>query len=145
MLSLYDQLRPRGMIPTRHTFFHGFVSVGRRLPCYKVWNAWAGPPFKEICLQTMAEHRGGITALAFAGDATLISTSRDGSVRLWRPQRGRRLLRFPFFCCVKRLSVNSFVRGVASRPAGERNPPVGQKDHDLRKSPTTTVDLNPPF
>ncbi|CAN0053971.1 unnamed protein product, partial [Ectocarpus sp. 8 AP-2014] len=45
----------------------------------------------------MAEHRGGVTALAFAGDTTLISTARDGSVRLWRPQRGRKLLRFPFF------------------------------------------------
>ncbi|CAM9347121.1 unnamed protein product, partial [Hapterophycus canaliculatus] len=71
----------------------------------KAWNAWAGPPFKETCLQTMAEHRGGVTALAFAGDTTLISTARDGSVRLWRPQRGRKLLRFPFFCCVKCLSA----------------------------------------
>ncbi|CAN0224489.1 unnamed protein product, partial [Ectocarpus sp. 12 AP-2014] len=70
----------------------------------KVWDAWAGPPFKEACLQTMAEHRGGVTALAFAGDTTLISTARDGSVRLWRPQQGRKLLRFPFFCCVKCLS-----------------------------------------
>ncbi|CAM9120840.1 unnamed protein product, partial [Scytosiphon promiscuus] len=88
----------------------------------KVWNAWAGPPLKETCLQTMAEHRGGVTALAFAGDTTLISTSRDGSVRLWRPQRGRKLLRFPFFCCVKCLSVYPVVGRRVSQSIGAGQP-----------------------
>ncbi|CAN0464501.1 unnamed protein product [Ectocarpus sp. 12 AP-2014] len=89
----------------------------------KVWDAWAGPPFKEACLQTMAEHRGGVTALAFAGDTTLISIARDGSVRLWRPQRGRKLLRFPFFCCVKCLFVypTAVGRGM-SRSIGAGQP-----------------------
>lgn len=86
---------------------------------YQTWDAWAGPLFKETCLQTMAEHRGGVTALAFAGDCTLISTARDGSIRLWRPQRGRKLLRFPFFCCVKCISAYPLVGGQVSRQIGK--------------------------
>ena len=42
---------------------------------------------------------GSVTALADAHDGTVLSCSADGSLRLWKPQRGRHFLAQTFLEC----------------------------------------------
>ncbi|CAM9333629.1 unnamed protein product, partial [Discosporangium mesarthrocarpum] len=105
-----------------HTHLGTYGSIGGPLlfsggadHTIKVWDAWTETLTKECCLQTLAQHDRGITALAFSTDASLLSASRDGTVRVWRPQGGRKLLRYPFFCSVKILRATT--EGVIGGPA----------------------------
>ena len=50
-------------------------------------------------LQTLYGHEGSITQIADSHDGTILSISVDGTVRLWKPQRGRNFLSQAFLEC----------------------------------------------
>jgi hypothetical protein len=49
--------------------------------------------------QTLVGHGGTVTAVA-ATRGCVVSTSIDGTLRVWRAERDRQLLLYPSFVCV---------------------------------------------
>ena len=62
----------------------------------QVWMPNANGP---KLLQTLYGHEGSITQITDSHDGTILSISVDGTVRLWKPQRGRNFLSQAFLEC----------------------------------------------
>jgi WD40 repeat protein len=85
---------------------HGLAFSGSLDRSIKVWNN----DVSSGCLvQTLFGHSGSITAIVDGRDGTVLSTSEDGSLRVWMPQRGRAMMLNPFFECSFILNLNRDV------------------------------------
>lgn len=50
----------------------------------------------QVCVQTLYGHSGTVTALVILGDY-IVSSSTDGSIKMWRQEEGRGQLVYPWF------------------------------------------------
>lgn len=51
---------------------------------------------RDFLIQTIAGHRGTITGLVCAGEA-LLSSSVDGTIRMWKCAASRQMAYYPWF------------------------------------------------
>ena len=75
----------------------GLMFSGSKDRTVKIWQS-AGT-FKPL-IQTLYGHTGQVSGLCDGCDGTVLSCSLDGTIRIWRPQRGRELMLKPFFECI---------------------------------------------
>jgi WD40 repeat protein len=73
----------------------GLLFTGSRDRTIKIWNP--SGPINKVFVQTCFEHTAAISALADGHDGTFLSSSTDGTVRVYAPQRARGSLLHPFF------------------------------------------------
>jgi WD40 repeat protein len=74
----------------------GIVVSGSSDRTIKIWSPNSSKP---VCIQTLYGHEGTVTQVVDGHDGTLLSTSVDGSLRLWKPQRGRKMMLHHFLEC----------------------------------------------
>jgi WD40 repeat protein len=65
----------------------------------KVWEPCQSES-KDNLVQTLYGHGGTITAIANGKRGNIISASLNGVFKVWQPQRGRDMMKYPYFeCC----------------------------------------------
>lgn len=79
----------------------GLLFTGAVDRSIKVWDPWVRD-VKDSCIQTIVGHGGTINSLC-TGPGCVISTSNDGSIRVWRPDPSRSLLLYPWFVCTQEI------------------------------------------
>jgi WD40 repeat protein len=80
----------------------GLLITGSADRSIVIWDVWASDPANH-CVQRLFGHNGTITALASvaagvtsADSGALLSCSVDGTLRVWIPSKGRRLMLYPW-------------------------------------------------
>jgi WD40 repeat protein len=93
----------------------GIVISGSSDRTIKIWSPTTTKP---LCIQTLYGHEGTITQIADGHDGTLLSCSVDGTLRLWKPQRGRKIMLHHFLECtyVMRHKNSSWLSSLAVSP-----------------------------
>ena len=76
----------------------GLLFSGSEDRTIKVWEVWAEKSMEETCKQTLVGHGSTVTAIVERAGA-LVSCSTDGTVRVWRPEKGRELLTRVYLAC----------------------------------------------
>ena len=96
----------------------GLLFSGSRDRAIKVWNI--NTVGKKTLIQTILGHTGGITSLVDAQDGSFISSSTDGSVRIWTAQKNREMMLNPFFECKFHLVIEKdvWLTSMAINPHG---------------------------
>jgi WD40 repeat protein len=74
----------------------GIIISGSSDRTIKIWSPISTKPY---CIQTLYGHEGTITQIVDGCDGTLLSCSIDGTLRLWKPQRGRKIMLHRFLEC----------------------------------------------
>ena len=80
----------------------GLLFTGSKDRTLKIWQP-AGT-FKPL-IQTLYGHSGQISGICDGNDGTILSCSLDGTIRIWKPQKGRELMLKPFFECINVVTV----------------------------------------
>jgi len=91
----------------------------------------------EPVLQKLCGHEGTITSVVGAGGGSFISSSVDGCFKMWKPQDGRSLMKFPFYectCSVKtsgKFGQYNWMESLAVRVMGVWQLYVASGDGDI--------------
>lgn len=92
----------------------GIVISGSSDRTIKIWSPMSSKP---VCIQTLYGHEGTITQIVDGHDGTILSCSVDGTLRLWKPQRGRKLMLHHFLECTYVMKQkNSWLSSLAVSP-----------------------------
>jgi WD40 repeat protein len=83
----------------------GVMFTGSADRCIKMWDL-ADPRSHIMCVHSLYGHGGTVLALEYGSD-TLISTSTDGFMCVWRDQSPTKLLRFPAYSIRQKISPES--------------------------------------
>lgn len=77
----------------------GFLISGSTDRTIKIWNLTINGTSNSgtNLIQTVYGHEGSLSALVDGQDGTILSSSVDGTIRVWSPQIGRHLMSSPFF------------------------------------------------
>jgi WD40 repeat protein len=81
-------------------------SLDRTIKVWDISHSLGASPL----LQTMIGHSGAITSILYecVDDAmSLFTFATDGALKMWQPQKGRAIMRNPFFQSICSLSANS--------------------------------------
>ncbi|KAG2447723.1 hypothetical protein HYH02_007183 [Chlamydomonas schloesseri] len=75
----------------------GLIVTGSVDSSIKIWD-YQGKVILDptVCVQTLYGHSGTVTALVILGDY-IVSSSTDGSIKMWRQEEGRGQLVYPWF------------------------------------------------
>ncbi len=106
----------------------GLLFSGSRDRSIKVWNI--NTVGKKTLIQTILGHTGGVTSLVDVQDGSFISSSTDGSVRIWTAQKNREMMLNPFFECVFHIIIdkNVWLTSLAINPHGAATLYVGSSN-----------------
>lgn len=85
----------------------GLLFSGSLDRAIKVWSI--NIDHSSTFVQTLFGHTSRITDIIDGKDGTVLSTSEDGTLRVWSPQRGRNIMLYPFFECTFILSFGKDV------------------------------------
>jgi len=85
----------------------GLLFSGSADRTIKVWDPWVRE-LKDSCIQTVVGHGGTINALACGTDC-LVSCSNDCTIKVWRPDRDRRILLYPWFLLTQTITLSACV------------------------------------
>ncbi|XXQ32732.1 WD domain, G-beta repeat [Plasmodiophora brassicae] len=95
---------------TIHVVFSG--SADRTI---RMWNPWV-PETDRPCIQTLVGHNGTVTSIEY-DNGTLISSSTDHTIRVWRPQDERAITTYPWYICTQVVSESGdWVNSLSIRP-----------------------------
>lgn len=75
----------------------------------KVWNVFHSVDTNAL-LQTIIGHTGAISAVLNVGrddPLSIFSLATDGTLKMWQPQKGRNIMRDPFYQCTCTLSAST--------------------------------------
>ncbi|EFJ40323.1 hypothetical protein VOLCADRAFT_99881 [Volvox carteri f. nagariensis] len=98
----------------------GLIVTGSVDSSIKIWD-YQGKVMLEptVCVQTLYGHSGTVTSLVILGDY-IISSSTDGSIKMWRHEEGRRQLVYPWFELQATVSgMEGWVRGLSHDSSGD--------------------------
>lgn len=95
---------------------NGVMFTGSSDRCIKMWDL-ADPRSAVPCVQSLYGHGGTVLALDY-GAQTLLSSSTDGTMLVWRDQSPAKLLRFPAYSVRQKLMPDT-SRAAALRTAKE--------------------------
>ncbi|KXZ44857.1 hypothetical protein GPECTOR_61g810 [Gonium pectorale] len=98
----------------------GLIVTGSVDASIKIWD-YQGKVMLDptVCVQTLYGHTGTVTSLVLLGDY-IVSSSTDGSVKMWRQGEGRQQLVYPWF--ELQVTVNGmegWVRCMAHDSSGD--------------------------
>eukprot|EP00163_Fabomonas_tropica_P009523 TRINITY_DN19344_c0_g1_i1.p1 TRINITY_DN19344_c0_g1~~TRINITY_DN19344_c0_g1_i1.p1 ORF type:complete len:713 (+),score=78.61 TRINITY_DN19344_c0_g1_i1:208-2346(+) len=91
----------------------------------KVWDPWVKIKDKERrCLQTLLGHGGTVTGVEYElvalHDETsrlyLMTSSTDGTIRVWTTEEGRELMLQPMLACIQTLTLGSWISSIMYSP-----------------------------
>jgi WD40 repeat protein len=68
----------------------------------RVWDPAVRDPSKA-CVQTLRAHGGTVTAMAYA-EGMVMTSSTDGTIKVWRPDDGRELMLYPWLVVAQTLA-----------------------------------------
>jgi len=103
----------RSMIYVR-SLCQGVMFTGAADRCIKMWDL-SDPRSHIMCVHSLYGHGGTVLALEY-GSETLISSSTDGFMCIWRDQSNAKLLRFPAYSIRQKISPESRVAGSHRGP-----------------------------
>jgi hypothetical protein len=85
---------------------YGLLFSGSRDRTIKVWNINPTRGSRSL-VQTLFGHVGAIVAIADSLDGSILTSSAEGNLRVWSPQKGRASMLNPLFDCVFNTTINS--------------------------------------
>jgi WD40 repeat protein len=118
----------------------GYLFSGSQDRTIKVWNPTTFMPTK-VFVSTCYGHEGSILTLVDGCDGSFLSTSVDGTLRRWTPQRERNMLLHPFFECTFCVTMkDTWFAAMTVNPRGLWSCYVGDNNGSVsiyRKDKTT--------
>jgi len=87
------------------TLCQGIMFSGSADRCIKMWDL-SDPRSQILCVHSLYGHGGTVLALEY-GSETLLSSSTDGFMCVWRDQSPTKLLRFPAYSIRQKISPES--------------------------------------
>lgn len=91
----------------------GVMFTGAADRCIKMWDL-SDPRSQIMCVHSLYGHGGTVLALEY-GSETLLSSSTDGFMCVWRDQSPTKLLRFPAYSMRQKISPESHRAGGSHR------------------------------
>jgi WD40 repeat protein len=109
----------------------GYLFSGSQDRTIKVWNPTNFMPTK-VFVTTCYGHEGSILTLVDGCDGSFLSTSVDGTLRQWTPQRDRTMLLHPFFECTFSVSMrDTWFSALAVNPRGAWSCYIGDNNGNI--------------
>ena len=85
----------------------GLLFTGSADRTIKVWDPYVRE-MKDACIQSIVGHGGTVNAIACGTDC-IVSCSNDNTIKVWRPDRDRRILLYPWFLLTQTIKDTSSV------------------------------------